>query len=199
MYLPWRCVWVMSRLYTVSQAQTFPPVKLFCFVGNNSSPDWRRWSLEVRAFLWEYGDLHHSSQGEALCVACDTITHFPSGTLAIYAGSNYCRQRKDQNQGLPGLLSECFNLLAPGVSWWRGITFPGCVFCRHQSSWIGQDPLHKWNRQGSLCLVCIWRKAAVLAMMPTFTGVREFSGHLCCKWKERLQAIPYHNEPKSLD
>lgn len=30
--------------------------------------------------MWEYGDLHHSSQGEALCVACDIITHFLSGT-----------------------------------------------------------------------------------------------------------------------
>lgn len=195
MYLPWRCIWVMSRLYTVSQVQPFPPVKLFCFVGNNSSPDWRRWSLEVRAFLWEYGDLHHSSHGEALCVACDTITHFPSGTLAIYAGSNYCRQRKDLNQGLPGLLSECFNLSTSGVCWWRGITFPGCVFCCTNP--VGLANIHFTSEMGKA--LCAWWKAAVLATMPTFTGVRKFSGHLCCKWKERLQAIPYHNEPKSLD
>lgn len=51
--------------------------------------------------MWEYGDLRHSSQEEALCVACDIITHFLCGTLAIYAGSNYCREGKDLNPGLP--------------------------------------------------------------------------------------------------
>lgn len=71
------------------------------FVGNNSSLDWRRWGLEVRAFMWEEADLRHSSQGKPLCVAWDTITHFLPGILAIFAGSNYCRGRKDLSQGLP--------------------------------------------------------------------------------------------------
>jgi len=46
--------------------------------------------------MWEYGDLRHSSQGKALCVACDIITHFVSGTLAIYVGSNYCREERSE-------------------------------------------------------------------------------------------------------
>lgn len=153
--LPVKCMWAMTKLYTAFQGWPFPPLKLFHLFSNNSSPGWRRWGLEVRAFMWEYRDLRQSSQGETLCVACDIITHFLSGML-VFTQVQITADRGKIWTRVSQILSEYFNLSALGGSQWAQATFPGCVFCRHQSSGSVQEQLHKWNGQGTSFL---WIKA----------------------------------------
>lgn len=90
----WKCMWAVAKLHTASQGWPFPPLKLFHLLSNNSSPGWRRWGLEVRAFMWEYRDLRQSSQGETLCVC--GLWHYHS--LSLWHAGYLCRFKLPQTE-----------------------------------------------------------------------------------------------------